>query len=95
MYDNDDSVIKEYSTLVAAEGVDSMLTPLEDYLGTKAVEDMLQHIPELNEKNPPSTESSFLPQPNGHAPKPMLQERMISKDSPEKPMLPIFISVTH
>ena len=25
----------------------------------------------------------------------MLQERMISKESPERPMLPIYIAVTH
>jgi hypothetical protein len=48
--------------LVAAEGLDStLLTPLEEYLGNKDVEEMLQHIPECHEKNPSSTESSFLP----------------------------------
>jgi hypothetical protein len=62
LYDHDDSAIKEYSSLVAAEGLDStLLTPLEDYMGTKAVKDMLQNIPECHDKNPPSTESSFLP----------------------------------
>lgn len=62
MYDRDDSVIKEYSSLVAAEGLDStLLTPLEEYLGNKDVEEMLQRIPECHEKNPSSTESSFLP----------------------------------
>ena len=62
MYDRDDSVIKEYSSLVAAEGLDStLLTPLEEYLGNKDVGEMLQHIPECHEKNPSSTESSFLP----------------------------------